>query len=81
MIGAPVVAQLFLLWGIALFGGGVLNVIDATTQLFVAQLFDYPLLSLANSGAGLASESYLTFAFWPRQHEAGPEASETFDAF
>ena len=83
-LAGPVVAQRFFHSSISLFGDGVSNVTDTTTQLFVDQESTTPLLSLAKSGEGLASGKCMTFAFWPYPHEAATEengASEASDAF
>lgn len=61
----PIVARRFLLWGIALFGNGITNSIDATMKFFVTQALDYPLLSLTTALAGLMAAICLTLAFWP----------------
>ena len=66
----PIVVRRFLLWGIALFGSGVCNTIDATTKLFVVRALDYPLLTLTNAVSGLLAAACLTFAFWPNRSTA-----------
>ena len=63
----PIVARRFLLWGVALFGNGITNSIDATMKLFVVQALDYPILSLTTTFAGLMAACCLTLAFWPNR--------------
>jgi hypothetical protein len=63
----PIVARRFLLWGIALFGAGVCNTIDATTKLFVTHALDYPILAMTNAIVGLIAAVCLMLAFWPNR--------------
>jgi hypothetical protein len=71
----PTVLRRFLLWGVALFGAGVSNTIDATTKLFVAQALDYPLLTVANAVSGLAAAICLTLAFRPNRKASSDSKS------